>query len=61
MDEETTKTQEKTKAPTVIIKASCELWAKFEEWMRVQGCQTLPEGLRAAMRQVTNFNGQSQQ
>ena len=56
-----TKTQEKTKAPTVILKASCELWTEFEEWMRVQGCQTLPEGLRAAMRQVTNFNGQSQQ
>ena len=58
MAKETTKTQERVKS--VIIKASCELWAKFEEWMRVQGCQTLPEGLRAAIRQVTNFNGKSQ-
>lgn len=59
MAKEMTKTQEKIKS--VILKASCELWAEFDEWMRVQGCQTLPEGIRAAMRQVTNFNGQSQQ
>ena len=58
MEHEVSETQSETKFPK--IKASCELWAKFEEWMRVQGCQTLPEGLRAAMRQVTNFNGQSQ-
>ncbi len=57
METEETKTQVKD----ARIKASCELWAKFEEWMRVQSCQTLPEGLRAAMRQVTNFNGESQQ
>ena len=59
MENELTETQSEVKIPK--LKASCELWARFEEWMRVQGCQTLPEGLRAAMRQVTNFNGQSQQ
>jgi len=58
MDNEMTKTQSKTKQP--MIEASVELWARFEEWMRVQSCQTLPEGLRAAMRQVTNFNSRSQ-
>ena len=56
-----TQTEPKTEIKVPKLKASCELWTKFEEWMRVQGCQTLPEGLRAAMRQVTNFNGQSQQ
>jgi len=59
MKEEMTKTQSETKQ--TVIKASVELWAEFEKWMRVQGCQTLPEGLRAAMRQITNFNGQSQE
>ena len=59
MENELTETQSEVKIPK--LKASCELWERFEEWMRVQGCQTLPEGLRAAMRQVTNFNGQSQQ
>ena len=61
MSEEVTKTQEKTKAPTVIIKASCELWAKFDEWMRVRGHQTRPEGLRAAMHEVTKSDSVSQQ
>ena len=59
MENELPKTQTEVKVPK--LKASCELWSKFEKWMRVQGCQTLPEGLRAAMRQVTNFNGESQQ
>ena len=59
MENELTETQMESKVPKLT--ASCELWARFEEWMRVQGCQTLPEGLRAAMRQVTNFNNQSQQ
>lgn len=67
MENEVTETQSETQPETQPevrvpkIKASRQLWARFEEWMRVQGCQTLPEGLRAAMRQVTNFNGQSQQ
>jgi hypothetical protein len=59
MDKEMTKTQQQIK--DVRIKTSVELWEKFEEWMRVQSCQTLPEGFRAAMRQVTNFNGQCQE
>lgn len=58
MAKEMTKTQEQTKTPVIV--ASVELWSRFDEWMRVQGCQTLTEGLRAAIRQVTNFNGQSQ-
>lgn len=62
MSGEPTENQEsKTKAPTVIIKASIELWDKFGEWMRVHGYQTRPEGFRAAMIQVTNFNNESQQ
>ena len=59
MEQEETKTQVQVK--DVRIKASCELWARFEEWMRVQSCQTLAEGLRAAIKQVTNFNSKSQQ
>jgi len=58
MSGEMTKTQETSRVERPELKASVELWAKFEEWMRVQGCQTLPEGLRAAMRQVTNFNNE---
>ena len=42
------------------IKASERLWAAFERWMDNQGCQTLPEGFRTAMRIVTNFQGESQ-
>jgi len=60
MNKEVTKTQEASRVERPEIKASCELWGKFDEWMRVQGCQTYPEGFRAAMRQVTNFNCQSQ-
>jgi len=61
MDEEMTKTQDASRSERPEIKASCELWDKFDEWMRVRGYQTRPEGLRAAMIQVTNFNGASQQ
>ena len=42
------------------IKTSVGLWDAFEQWMAVQGYQTLSEGLRAAMTKVTNFDGQSQ-
>lgn len=59
MAKEMTETQSVTKTPK--IEASSELWAVFENWCARMGCQTLPEGLRAAMRQVTNFNGQSQE
>ena len=52
-------TQSETKLP--MIKASCELWAKFGEWMALHGYQTLPEGLRAAMVKVTGFNPTCQQ
>jgi len=55
------KEETKTQVKDTRIKASCELWARFEEWMRVQSCSTLADGLRTAMRQVTNFNGESQQ
>jgi len=58
MTNESTETQQKKKQP--MIKASLGLWAAFEKWMAVQGHQTLSEGLRAAMRQVTNFNGDCQ-
>jgi len=62
MKNEVTETQQvESETKTLKIKASCELWEKFRGWMRVQGCQTFPEAFRASMRQVTNFNGQSQQ
>jgi len=53
--------KEKTKTHRPEIKASCALWARFGKWMSVRGCQTLAEGLRDAMRQVTDFGSQSQQ
>lgn len=37
------------------IKASSELWACFDAWARLQGCVSLPDGIRTAMREVTNF------
>ena len=61
MENEVTKTQVASKVERPELKASCELWDKFDEWMEVRGFQTRPEGLRAAMIQVTNFNGESQQ
>lgn len=61
MGEEMTKTQETSRSERPEIKASCELWDKFDEWMRVRGYQTRPEGLRAAMNEVTSSNNQSQQ
>ena len=61
MENEMTKTQQEPLIKRVEIRASCELWTKFEERMRVQGYQTLPEAFRAAMREVTNFNRVSQQ
>lgn len=61
MSEEMTKTQDTSRVERPNIKASCELWGKFDEWMRVRGYQSYPEGLRAAMLQVTNFNSESQQ
>ena len=60
MSKEMTKTQETFRVERPEIKASCELWDKFGEWMRVRGYQTRPEGIRAAMIIVTNFNDQSQ-
>lgn len=42
------------------ISASVGLWQKFDEWWRKQGCTTLPEGLRTAMRIVINFNNENQ-
>lgn len=61
MNEEVTKTQETSRIKRPEIKASCELWDKFDEWMRVRGHQGYPEGLRAAMVIVTDFNSESQQ
>lgn len=60
MENEMTETQVASKIERPKIKASCELWARFGEWMRVRGHQSLPEGLRAAMFQVTDFNPESQ-
>ena len=45
----------------VRIKASPELWDKFEAWLNKQGCPTLPEGFRTAMRQVTQVNSNCQE
>ena len=59
MANEVTETQSETKLP--MIKASCELWAKFGEWMALHGYQTLPEGLRATMVKVTEFDPSCQQ
>ena len=43
------------------IKLSSELWAKFDEWKVRQGCPTLADGIRTAIRQVTQFNTVSQE
>lgn len=61
MSKEMTKTQVTSRIERPKIKASCELWGKFDEWMRVRGHQSYPEGLRAAMHQVTNSDSESQQ
>jgi len=61
MGNEVTKTQETSRSERPEIRASCELWDKFDEWMRVRGHQTRPEGLRAAMYEVTNSGTESQQ
>jgi hypothetical protein len=58
---ETQKSESQIIKKQPVIKASTAMWAKFDEWMAVQGCQTLPEGLRAAIRQVTGFSRESQQ
>lgn len=49
-----------TETKTTQIKASVELWEAFDKWAARMGCLSLPEGLRAAMREVTKFSGQSQ-
>jgi len=59
MENEVTETQIKTKTPK--IKASCELWDRFDEWMALHGYQTYPEGLRATMVKVTGFEPGCQQ
>jgi hypothetical protein len=43
------------------IRASKQLWDAFNDWMKNQGCTSLTEGLRVAMRIVTNFNGNNQE
>jgi len=45
---------QETKQPTIT--ASKQLWETFVKWMNLRGHQTLPEGLRAAMIEVTQFN-----
>jgi len=60
MAKEMTETQVASKIERPNIKAACELWDKFKEWMGVHGYQTYPEGLRAAMIKVTGFNPESQ-
>jgi len=40
---------------TMQISASPELWRKFDEWRQKQGCTSLAEGIRIAMREVSNF------
>lgn len=52
-------TKDKTETRTVEIKASMELWSAFNKWAERMSCLTLPEGLRAAMREVTGFSGQA--
>jgi len=60
MAKEATESQVKQETRTVQITASMGLWAAFDRFMSIEGCQKLPEGLRVAMRKVTGFNGQSQ-
>ena len=40
---------------TIQLSASANLWAKFDEWRVKQGCTSLTEAIRTAMREVTNF------
>ena len=40
---------------TIRVEASPELWKKFDEWRQKQGCTSLAEGIRIAMREVSNF------
>lgn len=40
---------------TMQVSASSELWRKFDEWRQKQGCTSLAEGIRTAMREVSNF------
>ena len=61
MAEEMTKTQNASRTKRPEIKASCELWDRFDEWMALHGYQAYPEGLRAAMIKVTGFNPTCQQ
>lgn len=46
--------EQETKDARIV--ASKQLWQRFAEWMKLRGHQTLPEGLRAAIAEVTKFN-----
>lgn len=59
MENEAAETQTEIKSPR--IKASKQMWDRFDEWMALHGYQTYPEGLRAAIREVTEFNPKCQQ
>jgi hypothetical protein len=54
------KTENNLISRDIRIKASPELWAAFEDWLKRLGCTTVPEGFRTAMRIVTNFNSECQ-
>jgi len=58
MQENTNHIEEVTREPRIT--ASKQLWATFDEWSKLRGHQRLPEGIRAAMVEVTKFNPESQ-
>lgn len=43
--------QEKREAAVLM---SREQWAKFDIWMKRNGCQSLAEGFRTAIREITS-------
>ena len=47
----------KTQTREAKIKASSELWTAFDEYCEKRGYQSTAEGIRAAIIEVTNFNG----
>lgn len=61
MADEMTKTQNASKTKRPEIKASCDLWNRWDTWKALHGYQTDSEGLRAAMIKVTGFDPVCQQ
>ena len=49
-----------TKTEVVLVTTTELMWQSFRDWMDQQGCTTLAEGIRAAMREVTRSKVESQ-